>query len=91
MDAQWQVPEKSGHTYHTDLRIMCDDRDGLLADVTRVFSEEKIKVTRLNVSTNQGSAVFHISLEIADGERLNQLSQRLLREKSVHEISRAVS
>ena len=91
MDAQWQVPEKSGHTYHTDLRVVCDDRDGLLADITRIFSDEKIKVTSLNVRTNQGVAIFHIGLEIADGERLDQLSQRLLREKSVHEISRATS
>jgi len=91
MDAQWQVPEKSGHTYHTDIRLLCDDRDGLLADITRIFSDEKIKVTALNVRTNQGSAVFNIGLEIADGERLDQLSQRLLRERSVHEISRAIS
>ncbi|MCL2377882.1 MAG: bifunctional (p)ppGpp synthetase/guanosine-3',5'-bis(diphosphate) 3'-pyrophosphohydrolase [Defluviitaleaceae bacterium] len=91
IDAQWQIPEKSGHTYHTDLRLLCDDRDGLLADITRILSDEKIKVTSLNVRTNQGDAIFHVGLEIADGERLDQLSQRLLREKSVHEITRAIS
>jgi len=91
MDAHWQLPEKTGHTYHTDIRLVCDDRDGLLADITRIFSDEKIKVTALNVRTNQGSAIFNIGLEIADGERLDQLSQRLLRERSVHEISRAIS
>jgi len=91
IETQWQVPEKSGHTYHTDLRLLCEDRDGLLADISRIFLDEKIKVTSLNVRTNQGDAVFHIGLEIADGERLDQLSQRLLREKSVHEITRAIS
>ena len=91
IDTQWQIPEKSGNTYHTDLRLLCDDRDGLLADITRILSDEKIKVTSMNVRTNQGDAIFHVGLEIADGERLDQLSQRLLREKSVHQITRAIS
>ena len=91
IETRWHVQEKSGNTYHTDIRMLCDDRDGLLADITRIFSDEKIKVTALNVRTNNGEAVFYIGLEIPDGERLDQLSQRLLREKSVHEITRATS
>jgi len=91
IETVWQVPEKSGHTYHTDLRLLCDDRDGLLADITRIFSDEKIKVTTLHVNTDQADAIIHIGLEIVDGERLDQLSQRLLRIRSVHEISRAAS
>ena len=91
METQWHVPEKSGHTYHTDIRLHCDDRDGLLADISRILSEEKIKVTSLNVRTVQAEAIFDVGIEIADGERLGQLSQRLLKERSVHEISRATS
>jgi len=92
MDAQWHVQE-SNHTYHTDIRLHCDDRDGLLADISRILSEEKIKVTSLNVRTieSQGEAIFNVGIEIPDGERLEQLSQRLLRERSVHEITRATS
>ena len=91
IDAQWHVAEKSGHTYHTDICLHCDDRDGLLADIARILSDEKVKVTSMNVRTQQAEAIFHIGIEIADGERLEQLSQRLLREKSICEISRATS
>ena len=91
METQWSVPEKSGHTYRTDICLHCDDRDGLLADISRILSEEKIKVTSLNVRTNQAEAIFNVGIEIPDGERLSQLSQRLLREKNVHEITRATS
>ncbi|MCL2572092.1 MAG: bifunctional (p)ppGpp synthetase/guanosine-3',5'-bis(diphosphate) 3'-pyrophosphohydrolase [Defluviitaleaceae bacterium] len=90
-DAHWHVQERSGHTYHTDICLHCDDRDGLLADISRILSDEKIKVTSMDVRTHQAEAVFRIGIEIADGERLNQLSQRLLREKSVCEITRATS
>jgi len=91
MDTHWSAQEKSGNTYHTDIRILCDDRDGLLADLSRILSDEKIKITSMNVRTGNGDAIFNIGLEIPDGERLNQLSQRLLREKSIHEITRATS
>jgi len=91
MDTHWHVQERSGNTYHTDLRLLCDDRDGLLADIARILSDEKIKITSMNVRTTQNDAIFNIGLEIPDGERLNQLSQRLLREKDIHEITRAIS
>jgi len=91
MDAQWHIPEKSEHTYHTDLRLHCDDRNGLLADITSIFYEEKIKVSSLSVRTDQGEAIVQIGLEISDGEQLDHLSNKLMREKSIHDISRASS
>ncbi|MCL2405570.1 MAG: bifunctional (p)ppGpp synthetase/guanosine-3',5'-bis(diphosphate) 3'-pyrophosphohydrolase [Defluviitaleaceae bacterium] len=91
MDTQWSNQEKTGN-YHTDIRILCDDRDGLLADISRILADEKVKVTSMNVRTNShNDAIFNVGLEIPDGERLNQISQRLLREKSVYEITRAIS
>jgi len=91
MDCQWHVADKSGHTYHADIRLLCDDRDGLLADISRILSDEKIKVTGMNVRTHQNEAIFDIGIEIADGERLEQLSQRLRMDKSVHEIKRVTT
>jgi len=91
LETHWHVAEKSGNTYYTDICIHCDDREGLLADIARVLSEERIKITSMNVRTQQAEAIFHIGIEIPDGERLEQLSQRLLREKSVYKITRAAS
>ncbi|MCL2360890.1 MAG: bifunctional (p)ppGpp synthetase/guanosine-3',5'-bis(diphosphate) 3'-pyrophosphohydrolase [Defluviitaleaceae bacterium] len=91
METHWHVAEKSGNTYHTDICLHCDDRDGLLADIARILSEERIKVTSMNVRTQQAEAIFNIGIEIADGERLEQLSQRLLREKSIYDITRATA
>ena len=88
IDAQWHVPEKAGNTYHTDLRIICDDRDGLLADVTRALTDEKVRVTSLVARTMQAEAVFIVGIEIYDGDHLNHVVARLKRESGVHEISR---
>ena len=88
MDAQWHVPERSGHTYHTDLHILCDDRDGLIADIYRAFQEEKIKITSFNVRADKTVALFNIGVEVADGEHLTRLFTKLRREFTVHELSR---
>jgi GTP pyrophosphokinase len=88
MDAQWQVPEKAGHTYHTDLHILCDDKEGLLAEIYRVFQEEKIKITSLNVRTDKSLALFNVGVEVTDGEHLTRLFAKLRKEFNVHELSR---
>ena len=88
IDALWQVPEKAGHTFHTDLRILYDDRDGLLADLSRVLSEEKVRVKTLNARTVQAEAIFTIGLEITDGDHLKHLTNRLKNETGAHEITR---
>jgi GTP pyrophosphokinase len=88
MDAQWQVPEKAGHTYHADLHILCEDKDGLLAEIYRVFQEEKIKITSLNVRTEKSGALFNIGVEVTDGEHLTRLFTKLKKEFTVYELSR---
>lgn len=88
MDAQWQVPERAGHTYHTDLYISCDDKDGLLAEIYRVFTDEKIKISSLSVRADKAVALFNVGVEVTDGEHLSRLFLRLRRDFSVHEISR---
>jgi GTP pyrophosphokinase len=88
MDAKWHVPERAGHTFHTDLHILCDDKDGLLAEIYRVFQEEKIKINALNVRATKGGALFNVSVEVTDGEHLTRLFTRLRKEFNVHELSR---
>ncbi|MCL2364368.1 MAG: bifunctional (p)ppGpp synthetase/guanosine-3',5'-bis(diphosphate) 3'-pyrophosphohydrolase [Defluviitaleaceae bacterium] len=88
MDAQWQVPERAGHTYHTDLYISCEDKDGLLAEIYRVFQDEKIKITSLSVRTDKAVALFNVGVEVADGEHLTRLFARLRRDFPIHDISR---
>lgn len=88
IEASWHKDLKRENSYHTDIRIDCNDRDGLLADVTRIFSEEKLKVKTMNARTKQSEAVFDVGLEIEDGERLSHLTKRLLNIPGVCEITR---
>ena len=93
LDAQWQVPDKDkkSNTYHTDLRIVCEDRDGLLANITSIFADERVKVTSLTALTTQSEAIFTVGMEIYDVEHLDHITKRLIRETGAHEISRVHS
>jgi len=88
IEAQWHAEKQTNNSYHTEMRIICDDRDGLLADVSRVLSEEKIKVKTMNVRTIQSEAIFVIGFEISDGDQLNSLIKKLHNVSGVCEITR---
>jgi GTP pyrophosphokinase len=93
IDAVWQLPEKSegSITYHVDLRILCDDRDGLLIDIHRFFTDEKVKVTTLSARTEKSDAIFNIGIEIFDSDHLDKLCKKLGQKRSVQEIHRVSS
>jgi len=88
IEAEWQVPEKSEHTYHTELRITCDDRDGILADITRILSEEKVRITSLTARSLNAEAIFLVGMELSSGEHFERIQNHFKRSLGVHEVTR---
>ncbi|MCL2199482.1 MAG: bifunctional (p)ppGpp synthetase/guanosine-3',5'-bis(diphosphate) 3'-pyrophosphohydrolase [Defluviitaleaceae bacterium] len=91
IEAQWQTDPKKELSFHTEMRITGDDRDGLLADVSRILSDEKIKIRTMNARTIQSEAVFVIGMEIASGEQLNALTKKINNVPGVGEVTRVSS
>ena len=93
IDAEWQLPERQNESalFRADICIICDDKMGLLADISRVFIEEKIDVKSLNVRTGKNEAVFNVAIQIASKEQLNKVRQRLLNTAGVHDVERVTS
>ena len=89
MEAYWPVQEKPGHTYLSNLRIECEDRDGMLADITKVIRDEKIRIASLNVRAAQNVAYCDIGLVVASIEHQEHVIKKLLNEKGVYDIVRA--
>jgi len=91
IDAHWHKDIKRDASFHTEMRIVCDDRDGLLADISRILFEEKTSVKSVNVRTQQSEAIMLFGLEVSDGGQLEFLTKKILNIPGVCEISRVSS
>lgn len=75
-----------------DLRLACNDREALLADIMAVFSQLKVVVTNLNASLHHETLTTTVNLTIMvqDAKRLAEVFNVLLNVAGVYEIQRVI-
>lgn len=73
-----------GGVFAVDVVVEANDRQGLLRDVSEVFSREKINVTAVNTLSRQGAARMSFTVEISD---INHLKRTLA---TIREVSGVV-
>ncbi len=65
--------------FSVDVVVHAHDRQGLLRDISEVFSRESINVTAVNTQSRHASAVMHFTVEIGDvahlGRALGQIAE----------------
>lgn len=72
LDASWGI--KSGGHYDVDIEVEANDRQGLLRDISDIFTREKINVTAVSTLSRGLQAGMRFTVQIAD---LGQLSRLL--------------
>ena len=91
IDAEWESTEESdgGGQYLAELKIYSGDRQGLLMDVSKVFTEAKIDVKSMNVRTSKkGTATLEMGFIVRGREELNRLIEKLRQIEGVMDIER---
>ncbi len=91
IDAEWQQEAQMGDKglYLAEIMIDCNNRTGLLVDITKIFTERKIDVTSVNSRTSrQGIATIAMSFEVADKGTLNALIEKIRQVESVLDVER---
>lgn len=91
IDAEWQEPEgqKENSKYLTEITIYANNRNGLLADVSRALTEKNVDIMAVNTRTNkQGVATMSISFETSGKEELTRIFDKLRGIESVFDIVR---
>ncbi len=74
------------------LRVVTDDREGMLADLSGVFSKNAINISEANCKAlADGQAVNTFKCSIADIEQLRRIVKALEAVKGVHGVERARS
>lgn len=90
IEADWQEPDKAeGSRYFAEIVIYANNRNGLLADISRALTEKNIDILSMNTRTNkQGIATMQTSFEISGREELLRVIDKIRSIESVIDIER---
>ena len=91
IEARWESDGIIGsEKYTADIKIFANDRRGLLADVSRVLTENNISILSLNTRTSkQGLATMDTSFQVSSREELVSVTDKLRQIDSVMDIERS--
>ncbi len=84
IDTAWG--EAANAIYAVDVMVLATDRQGLLRDISEVFSKEKINVVGVNTESRKGIARMRFTAEVDDA---NQLQRALLQIREVPGVEQA--
>lgn len=94
IEAEWSVDSQGSadEDYDAEIVIYAYDRMGILMDITKILTENKIDVKAMNTRTSkQGIATINVSFAIRGVEALNELIKKLRNVPSVTDIQRSRS
>ena len=91
IDAEWQETDTGSDEglYMANIKIYCYNRTGLLADLSKIFTEKKLDVISMNVRTNkQGMGTISVEFETHGREELNRTIDKIRQVESIIDIER---
>ena len=91
IDAEWQVSaaENTGEKYLAEIKIFANNRNGLLADISKALTEKNIDILSMNTRTSkQGIATMATSFEISSRDELQRIIDKIRMIDSVIDIER---
>ena len=91
MDADWEEPaDKASALYPAEINIYSQNKMGLLAAISKVFTEFNIDILSMNTRVNkQNLATINIGFKIRDKEELRSLIAKLEQIDTIIDIERA--
>jgi GTP pyrophosphokinase len=91
IDAEWENAGDgdNGGQYLAELKMYAHDRQGLLMEVSRIFTEEKIDVKSMNVRTSKkGTATLDVGFVVHGREELNRVTEKMRQLEGIIDIER---
>ena len=91
IDAEWEDTSETegGGQYLAELKMYASDRQGMLMDLSRVFTEAKIDVKSMNIRTSKkGTATIDTGFIVHGREELNSVIEKLRQVGGIIDIER---
>lgn len=87
IDVQWSGAE--GSMFESSLEIDANDRDGLLADITKKINNMNLKLYSLSSKISQGNRVLvHVTLDIKNIDHLKSVINNISQVKGINSIKK---
>ena len=90
IDAEWEasLTEESGQ-YQTGIKIYANNRQGLLMEISKIFTEFKIDINAFNTHiSKQGVATMELGFVVTGRDELRHITEKLRQIPSVIDIER---
>src|SRR5258708_9770220 len=89
---EWTKPAfigREGHsTYPVKLMVFCDDRAGMLKQLTAVVSDDKTNIRNIEARTTDAQATSDIVIDIEDVKHLERVIKGLRKIPGIHDVQR---
>ncbi|MEP6644655.1 MAG: bifunctional (p)ppGpp synthetase/guanosine-3',5'-bis(diphosphate) 3'-pyrophosphohydrolase [Acidobacteriaceae bacterium] len=88
IDVEWGHDNETPSSYPVKLTVYCDDRFGMLKQITAVISDTKTNIRNIEARTSGGQANVDIVLDIADLKHLENIIGGVRKIPGVREVQR---
>jgi guanosine-3',5'-bis(diphosphate) 3'-pyrophosphohydrolase len=90
IDVQWTRDKEEGvpTAYPVKLTLFCDDKWGMLKQITAVISDTKTNIRNIEARTANGQANIDVILDIADLKHLETIIAGVRKIAGVHDVQR---
>ena len=88
IDVEWARDESTPTAYPVKLTVFCDDRFGMLKNITGVIGDAKSNIKNITAHTANSQASVEVVLDISDLKHLEQIIVGLRKIPGVHEVQR---
>lgn len=88
IEVEW-YDETQESEYNVDIQVLANDRTGLLSDVVREITQQKVNIMGVNTRTSKERiATIDVTLEVHGIEQLNQVIKQIRKVDSVYDVTR---
>ncbi len=91
IDAEWNIEEadKSDHIYNAEIRIFARNNPGVLLEVTKILSEEKVNINSVSARPGKNEiSTITVSFAVHGTEQLRNIISRISAQPNVIDIER---
>ncbi len=88
IDVEWARDESTPTAYPVKLTVFCDDRFGMLKNITGVIGDAKSNIRNIAARTENSQASVEVVLDISDLKHLETIIVGLRKIPGVHEVQR---